>query len=252
MASTSPVVFVHGLFGSLNDPAIFRELESTPCSAPDLDGYGALADNPVTLEGQVRTLRDHIRVTHPASRVHLVAHSIGAVYALSLAHRFPDIVESITSVEGNFTLSDAFWSRSIACLPREQARDTIDARLNDPFGFLASDSIPTTAENVAKARAALDYQPWRTVWESAQAIVAATSTDEYATMVRRVFDQHPVHLVAGERSERNWNVPDWARRTAASSTVLPGVGHMMMMEQPASFGSALRALLRHTVGGARH
>jgi pimeloyl-ACP methyl ester carboxylesterase len=63
---------------------------------------------------------------------HLVAHSIGAVYAFELADARPDLVESVTSVEGNFSLDDAFWSRSIAELEADEARRRVLALLGDP------------------------------------------------------------------------------------------------------------------------
>lgn len=240
----SAAVFVHGLFGPFDDPAAYRPLDPMACSAPDLVGYGRFAGRPVTLEGQVQALQDHVRVQHPGSRVHLVAHSIGAVYAFALADRSPELVASVTTVEGNFSLADAFWSRSIAALDAVRAKTTIEQRLGDPEAFLAADGIPATPGNLAKAEQALDYQPWRTVWESASAIVEATAQAEYEAILRRVFARHRVHLIAGERSSDGWNVPDWARRAAASSTVLPAVGHMMMLEDPDLFGAAIATLLR--------
>lgn len=176
--------------------------------------------------------------------MHLVAHSIGAVYAFTLADREPELVESVTTVEGNFSLADAFWSRSIAALGAEDAQRVITQRLDDPEAFLAADGVPETDENLVRAGEALAYQPWRTVWDSAAAIVEATGRPDYDALLRRVFADKPVHLVAGERSAGGWHVPDWARRVAVSSTVMPGVGHMMMLERPEAFGLALRRLLR--------
>ncbi|MDY0828614.1 hypothetical protein SK224_05680 [Microbacterium sp. BG28] len=81
------------------------------------------------------------------------------------------------------------------------------------------------------------------MWDSAAAIVDATGRPDYDALLRRVFAGKPVHLVAGERSADGWHVPDWARGAAASSTVIPGVGHMMMLERPEAFGLSIRRLL---------
>lgn len=244
MRSDVPVVFVHGLFGPFDDAVAFRRLDQVECSAPDLDGYGRFAGRRVTFEGQVQALREHVQSRHPGSRVHLVAHSIGAVYAFALADRFPELVDSVITVEGNFSLADAFWSRSIAALDEIQAHTVIEQRLSDPEAFLASDGIPVTPENLSKAEEALGYQPWQAVWESASAIVETTGSAEYEAMLKRVFADRRVHLIAGERSVAGWNVPEWARQAAASSTVIPGVGHMMMLEQPATFGASISTLLQ--------
>ena len=235
-------VFVHGLIGAFSESMAFQELgEKTRCSAPDLLGYGRDVGRGITTSGQVDRLRDHV-LALGGDPVHLVAHSIGAVYAFELADARPDLVESVTSVEGNFSLSDAFWSRSIAELEENEARRRILSVLEDPEAFLASDGIAASTELLGRAREALAFQPWSTVWESARAIVATTSRVEYRETVERVFRAMPVFLVAGERSASGWDVPSWARASAAGSVEMPGVGHMMMLQSPREFGLLLKQL----------
>ncbi|MFF2031074.1 alpha/beta fold hydrolase [Arthrobacter sp. NPDC058192] len=246
MSVASPFVFVHGLFGPLEDDAIFRQLAGAPCSAPDLDGYGDSAGHPVTLAGQVKALRSHIMQRYPGFRVNLVGHSIGAVYAFTLADESPELIATITTVEGNFSLADAFWSSSIAALDDGDARLSIEARLADPAGFLEGDGILPTPDRLRKAEEALAYQPWRTVWESAIAVVKATGTPHYQAMLKRAFDRHEVYLVAGERSVSNWDVPVWARTAARGSVILPGAGHLMMLDQPEAFGLLIGELITGT------
>lgn len=89
----------------------------------------------VSLRGQLEALRAHVRSVGLGSPVHLVAHSVGAVYAFALADESPALVSTVTTVEGNFTLADAFWSRSIAALDEDQARPQIESRLRDPLAF---------------------------------------------------------------------------------------------------------------------
>ena len=237
----TPFVFVHGLFGPFDEPAAFDQIPAD-CSAPDLPGYGRHVGDKVTLAGQVASLRVHLEHRHPGEPVNLVAHSIGAVYAFALADAAPALIRSVTTVEGNFSLADAFWSRSIAALDAGGARTTIERRLADPAALLAGDGIPATRDLLARAERALAFQPWLTVWESAIAVVDATASERYPAMVQRVFARTPVYLVAGERTSRGWDVPGWARRAASGSSVQPGVGHMMMLEQPEEFGQVLARL----------
>lgn len=243
MRPDTHVVFVHGLLGPFGDESAFWELEPAACSAPDLDGYGGSAGMPVSVAGQVDALRRHIHALRTANPVHLVAHSIGAVYAFTLTDESPELVETVTTVEGNFSLADAFWSRSIAAMSEADARASIEERLAAPDEFLSSDGIEPTGQRLALAKQALAFQPWRAVWESARAVVECTGDPAYSTMLRRVFVNRPVHLVAGERSTSGWDVPDWARTAAASSTTLSGVGHMMMLERPVEFGRAIAQTL---------
>jgi pimeloyl-ACP methyl ester carboxylesterase len=104
VSPSSPFVFVHGLFGPFNDHSTFRQLSPAPCSAPDLDGYGRGQGRPVTLAGQVEQLRSHILQRYRGQRVNLIGHSIGAVYAFTLADESPELVHTVTTVEGNFSL----------------------------------------------------------------------------------------------------------------------------------------------------
>jgi pimeloyl-ACP methyl ester carboxylesterase len=226
-------------------------LAPAPCSAPDLDGYGASTDrSAITVDGQVAALRAHIASHHPGQQVHLVGHSIGAVYAFALADAEPDIVASVTSVEGNFTLADAFWSRSIAALDEDHARHTIGDRLSNPVAFLTGDDLAPTDHHVALATAALAYQPWQTIWQSAIAIVEATGSADYLAMVKRVFERTQVFLLAGERSAAGWNVPTWACRAATATALVEGVGHMMMLERPHAVGRAIGRFV-HRQGALR-
>jgi lipase len=245
----SPAVFVHGLIGSFYEPAAVEALLGRPSSAPDLIGYGPTTPESISVESQVASLRDHIRDKHGHEPVHLIAHSIGAVYAFEYAARYPKAVATIINVEGNFSLADAFWSSSIAAMPANVAQASIEELLADAEGWLQASGIEVTGVVLERARRALNYQAWTTVWASAKAIVARSGEPKYQDTLRSVFTKIPVHLVAGENSESGWAVPEWALRSAASYDVIPGVGHMMMLEQPELFGAQIGRLL-HTYSPA--
>lgn len=242
MISPGGVVFVHGLIGSFCEPAAIRSLADRRVSAPHLDGYGENLPATITLERQVGALRRHIEANF-SSPVHLVAHSIGAVYAFSLAALHPQLVESVITAEGNFSLADAFWSSSIAALPAEEAEATLVVTLGDPERWLRDSSIESSPLMLERARDALAYQPWETVWGSARVVVETTGESAYQRMVQRIFETIPVHLLAGERSASGWAVPDWAREAAASTHILPGAGHLMMLERPELVGETIVAIL---------
>jgi lipase len=239
----NPAVFVHGLIGPFNDPDVFTALLPRDSSFVDLNGYGGSVGPMVTTESQTEALYNHISSTHPDRKVHLIAHSIGAVWAFTLAAQFPDLVASIVTVEGNFSLADAFWSSAIAALTADEAESTIRSTLSDTPAWLEAAGVVADAESMMRAETALAYQPWRTVWESARAVIGTSGSEEYEPMLRSVFDQVPVHLIAGERSSADWHVPEWARNAAATDTVIPSVGHMMMLEDPHRFCAALAAVL---------
>ncbi len=53
-----------------------------------------------------------------------------------------------------------------------------------------------------------------------------------------------MHLVAGERSAADWDVPDFVRRAARSYTEQPGAGHLMMLEDPDAFCQIVNEIMR--------
>lgn len=220
-----PVIFVHGLIGSFADPRTLQRLGQTSTLCPDLLGYGADAHadpSGITIDSQVGYVRAAVERTLPGSRVHLVGHSVGGVVAATYAHRFPEQVATFVSVEGNFTLADAFWSAQLAAKTPAEVDEALRAK-------------PEIAH-------ALNYQPASTVQAMARAVVDYTGDPGYEKVLREVFARTPVHLVAGEHSRQEWDVPGWALAAAASYNELPDVGHMVMDQAPEAFGTLLAEL----------
>lgn len=245
LLSTPPVVFVHGLIGTLQFPE-FAARVATDALAPDLLGYGTLQHLPaeaITVATQVEHLRATIDASFPNRPVTLVGHSVGGVVAVLLADAYPARVASVVSIEGNFTLKDAFWSSSVARMSPDDAEALMDGFRTDPSAWLARSGVPPTARNLAVAARWLAQQPGRTVRAMAQTVVAVTEAPAYLARARRVFTHCPVHLMAGERSRPGWDIPEWALERAASTTVLPDTGHMMMVEDTDGFVAALHRIL---------
>lgn len=243
MTSVGAAVFVHGLIGPFSEPAALQAFQPRPTSAPHLNGYGTGGLDEISTESQVAALYEHVEKVSSHGPVHLIAHSVGAVYAFTLAARYPEKVASIVTVEGNFSLADAFWSGALAAMPADQAEIEIQASLSSSEAWLTDCGIEPTPTLLKRAGEALAYQPWSTVWSSARAVVETTGKPDYDKMLQYVFGRIPVHLLMGEHSASGWAVPEWAFAAAASSTVLPGVGHMMMLEQPELFGSVVARIL---------
>jgi pimeloyl-ACP methyl ester carboxylesterase len=244
---STPIVFVHGLFGTLEDQCIRAEFPARAVVAPDLLGYGELSETPagsITLATQVAHLRDVIATRFSGRRVHLVGHSAGGAVACLLAHRHPDLITSVVNVEGNFTLRDAFWSASIARMTPKEAVAMLNSLRADPGAWLTRSGVFPKWHEIAAASKWLSRQPASTVRAMAISVVDTTGKQEYLAAVREVFASHPVHLVAGERSREGWDTPEWALQRATSLTVMPSVGHLMMLEDPANFGRIIQNLLR--------
>lgn len=241
------IILIHGLIGSFTDERASSVLRPARVLSPDLLGYGVHADVDgarITIPAQVEHLHAVLARQVPEGKLHLVGHSVGAVTAMAFAHRFADRVASVVSVEGNFTLKDAFWSAQLAAKSAAEIDALLEADRANPERWLQQAGITATGGHVAAAVQALEYQPGTTVRATARAVVAYTSHRDYEPLLRSVFARMPVHLVAGGRSRAGWDVPAWALQAAASYSELPQVGHMVMLEAPQAFAQVLVTILR--------
>jgi lipase len=241
-----PVIFIHGLIGSFADPRTLAPLHPATTLCPDLHGYGAHAraePGTITIDTQVEHLRTAIDQALPVGRVHLVGHSVGGVIAAAFAHQFPERTASLVSVEGNFSLADAFWSQQLAAKTAAEVEQIVQADRADPGRWLRAGGIEPTRERLRSATQDLAYQPASTIHAMARTVVQYTAAPDYQQLLQDVFERIPVHLVAGARSRAAWDVPAWALSAAASYTELPHTGHMVMLEAPEEFGALLAGLL---------
>ena len=205
-------------------------------------GYGVRrgdAPSGWTLEDQADHVAAFVRA-HAQEPVHVVGHSIGGAVAVLLVYRHPTLALSLTSVEGNFTLGDAFWSKKIST----QALHEIDAEVSgfrtDVAAWIGRSGVAPTPFALRVASAWLDHQPISTLRTQARAVVAATGGPAYLDAVRCILEAGvPLHLVAGACARPDWNVPDWVAARAASNVDIPNTGHLMMLETPQAFADAV-------------
>jgi pimeloyl-ACP methyl ester carboxylesterase len=239
---TTPILLIHGLFGSLSDPRIATAFGERPVLAPDLLGYGAYrsADTSgMSLEAQA----DHVAAwvqQRGAGPVHVVGHSVGGAIAMFFASRHPGLARSLTSIEGNFTLNDAFWSSRIAQMALPEVEAIVAGYQGDVAGWIAGSGVAPSPWVLDVAQRWLHNQPASTVQAQARAVVAATARADYLGMVQGLLDSGlPLHLIAGARSRAGWDVPAWAARQAASHAEIAETGHLMMLEAPEHFAAAI-------------
>ena len=241
----TPLVLIHGLLGSSSYYRPQHELPHLDVRTPDLNGYGIrrTLDTGIDLEAQadriVALLRDE--VGRPAW---LAGHSVGGAVMMLAADRAPDLVAGLVSVEGNFTLRDAFWSARIAALSDSDWAAEYGAMEDDPTAWLDDQGIDADDERIALARAVLQNQPYTTVRAMARSVVDVTGRPGYLDAVRRVLARGtPLWLLGGESSAAGWDVPAWVLALARGSVVQPGAGHMMMLDDPAAFCALLASCI---------
>jgi pimeloyl-ACP methyl ester carboxylesterase len=245
-----PLVMIHGLLGSSGYYGPQRYLPDFDVRTPDLLGYGSkrTVEQGIDLEGQaseiVRILREELR--QPAW---LLGHSVGGAVMMLVADRAPELVRGLVSVEGNFTLKDAFWCSRIAALPELEWAAEYGAMEDDPAGWLERSGIEANDERIALARDMLQNQPYTTVQAMARSVIDLTGAPGYLAQVRRVLARGtPLWLLGGEVSSSGWDIPEWVLALARGSLAQPRAGHMMMLEDPAAFCGIVGDILRTEQG----
>ena len=146
MQQDIPLVMVHGLFGPLHFFQPSRRMPGVAVHTPDMLGYGAhAAPSELSLAVQANEIVRFLR-SLDAGPCHLLGHSVGGAVAMLAAELAPQLVKSIISVEGNFTLDDAFMCRRIAPLPAVEWQVELQRIQSQPADWLAKGGIPVTSE----------------------------------------------------------------------------------------------------------
>jgi len=240
IAHSKSIVLLHGLIGTLSDSRITESFGDYTVYAPDFLGYGSRSngdDVDWTLDDQAAHVAAYIK-NNVAGSVHVVGHSVGGAVSVLLAAAYPELVCSLTSVEGNMTLDDAFWSAGLARKSLSEVESMLDDFKSDIDNWLNDAGVTPTPWTCEVARNWLSAQPGSTVQTQARAVVDATSGPEYMKTVNELMTSElPFHLLAGERSLAGWHVPDTVRDNATSFAVIPGCGHLMMLENPQAFAN---------------
>lgn len=245
------VLALHGLGGDHRGLREFAEgLHGVNLILPDLPGYGDSAPlsgkhTLVAYADAIERLRVHIGL----SGFHLVGHSLGASIALLYASAHPDILHSLcllnpVSTADNMTANlGKIYYRIGAVLPGPLARFWLASK---PAVYLADRAIIKTDDRSVRRRILdEDYENYRRA--SVRAMV-----ESFLSYYDTAFDQAasavtvPSLLLTGDADAIA--PPKSVRALAAvmpsaTSTVLPGVGHLVPMERPVKIGRLVHEFL---------
>ena len=237
-----PVILVHGFGGDLNIWLFNHEVLSTDRAvyALDLPGHGEsskdVGDGTVgTLAGVVAGFMDALGM--PSA--HLVGHSLGGAVVAELAITEPDRARSlalISSLGLGAELGAGFLDGFVQARRRKEIRPVLDALFADPA--LVTRRL---VDDVLK------YKRLDGVADALRVIADSLVSDgkQVATFRDRLASYPgPVLVIWGESDQivppaHADGLPDTVR-----VEVVPGAGHMPMMEAPARVNPLLRALFK--------
>lgn len=233
------ILFIHGLVGHMRAPEIESQFGDRALM-PNLLGYGehAYYEGEISLPSQVEFLHAMLH-DRGIDRAHLVGHSIGGAIAMLFARQYPNHTDSVISVEGNFTLRDAFWSLAISEQTLEEIETDLLADRHNPQAWLERSGVTPTPERVDAARSHLENQPAFTMQCMARSVVDITRDPKFLDDVMTMLNNGtPVRLIAGERSRNEWDVPEFVL-DSAEMKLLQNTGHLVTIESPQAFADAV-------------
>lgn len=232
-----PIVLIHGLYGNLSNAKIIKEFNGRTVFHPDLIGYGKYVNKHMksnTIDRQARHIASLLS-NSTNSKVHVVGHSLGGAVAVRLTSLFPELVASLTSIEGNLSIKDAFWSEKLSVMEVNEISDLTHSYASNIEKWISSASVTCNVWNIELATYWLSNQPASTLKYQSRAVVEETKKTRYLEDLYDVIDSIPVYLIAGEKSLKSWSIPDKLKSIATSLHVIPNRGHLMMLESPNEF-----------------
>ncbi|MCV2402282.1 alpha/beta hydrolase [Marinomonas sp. C2222] len=248
MTEDESLVMIHGLLGSLSYFEPTKYLSGMTTYLPDMYCYGdsSCLDN-LSLQDQADYI-EKVIMEDTKQPVWLLGHSVGGAVAVLLASKAPNLVKGIISVEGNFTLNDAFWCQKIANMDSEAWSIEYDRMRSSPENWLKESDIAVTPERAAWANEILNYQTALSIQKVAKAVISSTGSADYESKLESLKNSKiPMHLIAGEFSVEGWDVPKSFMGTAVSSTIMEKAGHMMMLEQPKAFCAIVQKIINGSI-----
>jgi pimeloyl-ACP methyl ester carboxylesterase len=248
--AATTVLCLHGLGGDHRGLAELADaLPGVNIVLPDLPGYGRSA--PMTDVHSLVNYADAVADLRHAldlDTCHLLGHSLGASIALVHAARHPGLTSlcllNPVSTASNVTAAlGRLYYRIAAALPAPIARFWLASRL----AVYVSDAFVIKTRDRARRRQILaqDYENYRRA--SVPAMVESflsyydTPFDDLAARITA-----PTLLVTGDRDSIAPPAAVTAlaaRMPSATCAVVPGVGHLVPLEQPADIALLVRDFL---------
>ncbi|CAM3030755.1 alpha/beta fold hydrolase [Paenibacillus sediminis] len=236
-------VLLHGFCGS---SAYWNDIVPLLSShyrliVPDLRGHGR-SDAPMgpysidQMADDIVKLLDHLQI----SKATVFGHSLGGYISLSLAERYPLRMKGFSLVH-----STAYPDSEEAKKKRLQAVSSIQAHGIADFvdglipGLFAADNVKLMPEKIMRAKEIGYHTP-------PQGAIGASLAMHDRPDRRDVIanSELPVLLVAGEK---DGVVPHEKTFTASKSniiqSIIPGAGHMSMMEKPQQLANVMHSFL---------
>jgi pimeloyl-ACP methyl ester carboxylesterase len=240
------IVLIHGLGCSTKYWRCVleaSEFSQNRILALDLPGFG-MSDKPDTYDYSLQSQADTTYALVQAldiPRFTLIGHSMGGTIAILLAQKYTEHVERLIVIEPNLKASDAHLSREIIRRSEAEFINQYDA-----FTKIAVDTVQNWFVNSHRVdieeyiQELLKTTPV-SMYRSARSLMAVTANDDFVHQFQHLA--MPKHLLIGEETLKTRNLLKNFQDSSVRAGIVPGVGHMMMVDNPLLFNRTLASMV---------
>lgn len=241
------LLLIHGLGCSLRYwKYVFEasELSEYRIIALDLPGFG-MSEKPDTYDYQLSSQADIVLAFLESLHIQdfsLVGHSMGGAIVILMALKQPQQVKQLLVIEPNLRASDVHLSREIAqylestFIKRyEEFRSSAIATVESWFVNFRQTNLEEYIDELLKTTPISMHR-------SALSLITSTSDDTLLKQFQRLT--LPRHFLIGEESMKTRNIPEGFEANNIHTVIVPGVGHMMMVDNPFLFNKTLATVLQ--------
>ena len=240
------IVLIHGLGCSTKYwTCVFEapEFSGYRILALDLPGFG-LSEKPDTYDYSLHSQAD---ITYALvrelgiPRFTLIGHSMGGAVAILLAQRYADSVERLIVIEPNLKASDAHLSREII---RHSETDFVHQY--EAFTQIAVDTVQkwfvnSHREDIEEYIQELLKTTPVSMYRSALSLMTVTADDDFVLQFQNLA--MPKHFLIGEETLKIRDIPKSFHNSTVQTVIVPGVGHMLMVDNPLLFNQTLASVI---------
>ncbi len=240
------LLLIHGLGCSLRYwKCVFQasELSHYRIIALDLPGFG-LSEKPENydyqLSSQANIALTFLETLH-IKQISLIGHSMGGAITILMALKQPQHVKQLVVIEPNLRASDAHLSREIVQFQEpgfikryEEFQSSAIATVTTWFVNFQQTNLEDYIDELLKTTPISMYR-------SARSLIESTSDDTLLQQFQQLA--LPKHFLISEATSNDRRLPESFKTNNINTIIIPGVGHMMMVDNPALFNKTLASVL---------
>lgn len=246
--TSQPVLLlIHGLGCSLKYWTCVFEAEALKqyrILAIDLPGFG-LSAKPDTYDYRLASQAAVVYALLQAlkiQRVTVIGHSMGGTVAILLAQAHPEIVERLIVIEPNLRANDAHLSREIVRHSEVDFITHYNAFKQTAITTVHNWFVNPDRSDVEEYTQELLKTTPITMYRSARSLIDVTADDAFLDHFQQL--PLPKYFLIGEESARIKGIPESFQTSSVHTVIVPGVGHMMMVDNPQLFNQTLAMVLQ--------